>query len=44
MLQNKKTAFAGAGMDNAGPDPELVGLPSVEASISEAPLTKQGIL
>jgi hypothetical protein len=30
--------LGGAGVDNAGPVPELVGLPSAEASISAAPL------
>jgi hypothetical protein len=50
MLQNKtayswagglKAALGGAGMDNAGPDPELVGLPSAEASVSAAPLIQK---
>ena len=30
--------MAGAGVDNAEPDPELVGLSSAEASVSAAPL------
>ena len=32
-----KAASAGAGVDNVGPDPELVGLPSAEASVSATP-------
>ena len=35
-----RAALAGAGVDNSRPDPELVGLPSADASVSSAPLIK----
>ena len=50
MLQKKtayrwagglKAALGVAGVDNAGPVEELVGLPSAEASVSAAPLIQK---
>ena len=44
MGRGLKSALASASVDNAVPDPEQVGLPSAEVSVSAAPLIQKNLL